>query len=130
MRYSVDFESRYRGGDVGWLERASSDPRWGNAVTRAVFNLAEPGDLTEVIASESGFAIAKLLRRSERRTAELGEVESRIRAELETHKRERVLAALRGELAGAAQVERDESYLEEIPLFAPLESASRSHTPG
>jgi hypothetical protein len=130
MRYSADFESRYRSGDVGWLGRESTDPRWGNELARAVFALAEPGDLTEVIATESGFAIGKLLRRSARRTAELGEVEARIRAELETRKRQRVLAALRAELAGAAQVTRDEDTLDGIPLFAPLESASRSRSPG
>jgi parvulin-like peptidyl-prolyl isomerase len=130
VRYSADFESRYRGGDIGWLERDSTDPRWGNEVARAVFALAEPGDLTDVVPTESGFAIARLLRRSERRTAGLAEVEASIRAELEAQRRVRVLAALRSELAGAARVQRDEQYLDEIPLFAPLETARRSKTPG
>jgi peptidyl-prolyl cis-trans isomerase D len=130
VRYSSDFESRYRGGDIGWLERESNDPRWGNEVARALFALPEPGDLSEVIPTENGFAIARLLRRSERRTAEFAEVEAQIRAELEAQRRERVLVALRSELAGMARVKLDEKYLDEIPLFAPLEWARRSHTPG
>jgi parvulin-like peptidyl-prolyl isomerase len=130
VRYSSDFESRYRGGDIGWLERDSTDPRWGNAVARAVFALSEPGDLSEVIATEAGFAIARLVRRTERRTADLEEVEPRIRAELEARRRERVLVLLREELAGMARVQRDERRLDEIPLFAPLETARRSDGPG
>jgi peptidyl-prolyl cis-trans isomerase D len=123
MRYSSDFESRYRGGDIGWLERDSTDPRWGNEVARALFALSEPGDVSDVIAVESGFAIALLVRRSERRTKGLAEVAPQIRAELEARKRERVLERLRRELDQGIDVRRDERRLDEIPLFAPLETA-------
>jgi parvulin-like peptidyl-prolyl isomerase len=130
LRYSSDFESRYRGGDIGWLERGSTDPRWGSEVARAVFALAEPGDVTEVIATEAGFAIATLLRRSERRTAELFEVEAQIREQLAVQRRERVLARMRAELAAASAVERDERHLDEIPIFPPLETARGGQGPG
>jgi parvulin-like peptidyl-prolyl isomerase len=130
LRYSSDFESRYRGGDIGWLERGSTDPRWGDEVARAVFALAEPGDVTEVIATDAGFAIATLLRRSERRTAELPEVEAQIREQLAEQRRERVLARLRAELAATSAVERDERHLDEIPLFPPLETARGGQGPG
>lgn len=130
MRYSSDFESRYRGGEVGWLERGASDPRWGEAVASAAFALSEIGDLSEVVTTEAGFAIVKLLRREERQTASLDEVKDVIRQEIESRRRKRVLARLRRQFDAGARVERDERQLDRIPLFAPSAAGRGSASPG
>jgi parvulin-like peptidyl-prolyl isomerase len=129
LRYSSDFESRYRGGEIGWLERGDTDPRWGEAVVNAAFSLPETGDLSEVVTTASGFAIVKLLRREARRTASLDEVQDVIRGEIEADRRRRVLVKLRRESAGGARVELDERQLDLIPLFAPR-AGSGSLPPG
>jgi len=130
MRYSSDFESRYRGGEIGWLERGARDPRWGDAVSRAAFALVESGDLSEVVTTETGFAIVKLLRREERRTASLEEVQDVIRVEIEERRRRQLLERLRRELSASASVERDERRLDQIPLFAPDAEAREGAPPG
>lgn len=122
VRYSADPASRYRGGDIGWLERGDRDPRFGDALTRAAFALESPGDLSSVIETGAGFAIAKLVRRRDARTVPFEEVREQIRAELEQERRRRVLTELVREVSGRVVVRRDESLLDELPLFAPVEA--------
>ena len=47
VNYSEDQDSRYRGGDIGWLQAGTIDGRWDRKVSEAVFALT---------ASEAGLS--------------------------------------------------------------------------
>lgn len=99
VEFSEDQETRYRGGDLGWIERDRPPARIDPAVIDAGFALPEPGACSGVIRGERGFYLVKLIERQAPSVAPLASVEPAIRARLLREKREKIeaefLAALR-----------------------------------
>jgi len=65
VRYSDDLSSRYRGGEVGWLLTGEKEYIWPEAVTEAIFALDKVGAVSELIATEDGFYLVKLMEKKE-----------------------------------------------------------------
>jgi parvulin-like peptidyl-prolyl isomerase len=61
VTYSDDQESRYRGGDIGWLQAGTVDGRRDRKVSDAIFALAAPGQISAVITADDGYYIVKLM---------------------------------------------------------------------
>ena len=61
VTYSEDQESRYRGGDIGWLPAGTVDGRRDRTVSDAIFALAVPGQISPVITADDGYYIVKLM---------------------------------------------------------------------
>ena len=61
VTYSEDAGSRYRGGDIGWLQAGAIDGRWDQRVSEGIFALRHPGDVSPVISAADGFYIVKLM---------------------------------------------------------------------
>lgn len=55
MRYSDEGTSRFKGGDIGWLQAGRAQYRWPDAVVEALFALSPEAPLSPVI--ESGDAV-------------------------------------------------------------------------
>jgi hypothetical protein len=53
--------SRYKGGDVGWLESRRGIDAWSNAVSEIAFALKERGDVSEVVARPEGVFLVRLI---------------------------------------------------------------------
>lgn len=58
MEYSEEPTSRFKGGDVGWLQ-AGSTSRWPDEVVKAAFALDAVGDISEVIATQEGYYVLR-----------------------------------------------------------------------
>lgn len=54
VQYSEDQASRYRGGDIGWLNAGDFNSRWPKAVLEAGYKL-EKGQTSEIIQTDTGF---------------------------------------------------------------------------
>lgn len=80
MTYSEEATSRFKGGDIGWLDAGASSYRWPDEVMKAAFVLAQKGDLSDVIETADGFYLLKKL---DSREAVVRSLEGRMRATLE-----------------------------------------------
>jgi hypothetical protein len=79
MTYSEEATSRFKGGDIGWLEAGASAYRWPEEVVDAGFALENPGDLSEVIETPGGFYLLKKL---DAREPTVRSLDGRLRATL------------------------------------------------
>jgi parvulin-like peptidyl-prolyl isomerase len=79
MEYSEEATSRFKGGDVGWLQAGASGYRWPDEVVKAAFALKAVGDISEVIEAKDGFYV---LRKLDLREPALQPLEGRFRSSI------------------------------------------------
>lgn len=103
--YSEDQETRYRGGDLGWVERHRHPQRIEPVVIEAGFALPQPGAISDVIRGERGFYLVKLVERQPPSVAPLEKVEPAIRAGLLRDKRAQIEAGFAAKIREAVPVE-------------------------
>jgi len=90
LTYSEDQATRYKGGDIGWLEADRQGYRWPNEVVAAGFALKNKGAISDVIPTAKGlFLVAKLDTR-EAVTTPLEQVEATLRRQIAAGKRQQV----------------------------------------
>jgi len=80
MTYSEEATSRFKGGDIGWMQAGEAKYRWPAVVVETGFALAEKGDLSDVIATDEGFYLLKKL---DSREAVVRSLDGRLRSSLE-----------------------------------------------
>jgi len=119
VRYSHDQASRYRGGDTGWLVRGPEE-RWDPQVMDAVFALRDPGDVSPLVTTPLGFAVAKLIERRPQETRPLEAGRRHIYERLLKQKRRDAYEAFLAEMERNVEVEVDEQLLGSLPAPAPL----------
>lgn len=98
--YSEHHASRFRGGEVGWLQREGGPDAWTKAVAGIAFDLGETGEVSEVIARDEGIFLVRIMeirpavtRSFEAVASELERAErDRLRAEVEAQFKERLAA--------------------------------------
>lgn len=61
MRYSDEGTSRFKGGDIGWLQAGRASYRWPDAVVDALFSLSEQAPYSEVITTADAVYVLKYL---------------------------------------------------------------------
>ncbi len=118
VRHSDDQASRYRGGDVGWLEKGQADSRFEPAVLDAMFALEQPGQMAPVIATEAGFYVVKLLDKKPERTKPLAAVADEMRARLLRSKRAERERELRDRAVAGVEVRMNESQIAALGFAA------------
>lgn len=84
VKYSDDQATRYQGGDIGWI---SDNSRWGKQLTSAFQLLSTPGDISEVLETEAGFYLLKLMELKPGGVQPLAEVRQQIVHQLFRDKR-------------------------------------------
>ncbi len=80
VEYSDDRSSRYQGGVVGWLvDQSEQRYRWDPEVIEAAFALEEPGEISPVVTTASGYFIVRLAELEPERITPLEQVADGIR---------------------------------------------------
>ncbi len=115
---SEDQESRYRGGEIGWVERGRQPLRIDPAAIEAGFALQSPGLISDVIAAPNGFYVVKLLERQAAAPTPLAQVEPRLRSRLLSEKQEQILAGFQSQLRQGLSVEVHTDRLKDIDTAA------------
>ncbi|MFP4598240.1 MAG: peptidylprolyl isomerase [Persicimonas sp.] len=109
--YSVDREIAGKGGDIGFVDEPEAGPERAE-LSEAVFALSEPGQVTQPVAFDEGFALATFLEERDAQTRPLDTVASEIREELTAQRREELRAQFVDELSEKASVEIDEQLVQ------------------
>lgn len=113
--YSDDQASRYRGGDIGWLEPDNFAYRWPRVVLEAGYALPD-GGVSEVLETEAGpYLVMKTDARPSQVTP-LAKVEPTIRHAVLIEKRKALEDAYRREIAQRIGSRIDEAALAAVPI--------------
>ena len=114
VKYSDHQPTRYRGGDTGWIDPSGNDPRWPKKVVEAIFSLTEPGKVSPVIETPSGFYIVKLMETRESEARPFETVRDRIRHRLIEQKKADVERAFYAALKAEIPVQVFDARLESV----------------
>lgn len=114
VEYSDHQQTRYRGGDTGWIEEGRYDQRFDKEIIDKIFDIIEPGQVTPVIETEGGYYIIKLIEKKESSTRPLREVRARIHHQLIIQKREQIEKKFYSELKSSIPVEIFKQKLDTI----------------
>lgn len=96
QEYSDDQTSRYRGGDIGWLDAGNFSYRWPRAVLEAGYAL-EKGQRSDIIETDTGLFVIMKTDARDGASASFAETQNSLRRELLATKREALQAAFLAE---------------------------------
>jgi len=114
IEYSEDQATRYKGGDIGWIEEGRGRYRWDSKVIAAGFSLGKIGEISEIIATDSGLFLVKLLDRREPVVSPLEQVKERIRHKLVLEKRKQIEKEFLEEMRAGTAIEIYPEVLEAV----------------
>ncbi len=113
--YSDDQVSRYRGGDIGWINEGVETGRWPESIIAAGFAL-ERGEVSDVLEEDEGFFLVKKTDGRERSVRSLESVQSTLRQSLLAQKRKKIEATFRAEAEELASAEFNLELLNTVDL--------------
>ena len=90
VNYSEDQNSRYRGGDIGWIQAGAIDGRWDRKVSDAISSLKVPGGISPVIDTTDGYYIVKLMEAKAATTRPFSAVKDGVRHQVLQEKKRQV----------------------------------------
>jgi peptidylprolyl isomerase len=90
VKYSEDQDSRYRGGDIGWLPVGTIDHRRDAKVSEAISGLKSPGEVSPVITAGDGYYIVKLIETKGATVRPFAEVKDGVRYQVVREKKKRL----------------------------------------
>ena len=90
IEHSEDQPSRYKGGDIGWLDQGRDGYRWPKDVITAGFSLATNGTVSEVIETPVGLYLVARLDWRDGAVTPLNDVQSTIQRQLAGEKRREI----------------------------------------
>jgi peptidyl-prolyl cis-trans isomerase C len=121
LDYSDDQSSRYRGGDIGWLESGNYSYRWPHQVLEAGYALSK-GQVSGLIETDQGFyVVMKTDHRDSYRVPE-AEVTASLGQTLRMQKQRELEAAYRQETASLAGVKINQRELATVEIGKPAKS--------
>jgi parvulin-like peptidyl-prolyl isomerase len=126
VRHSEDQATRYRGGDIGWLN--SETPGVDSRLLTALAAVAKPGDLAPLISTPRGVVIARLLEKKEAGVKALAEAGETIRYQLSRLKTQQAEANLQASLKAGLDIQVNQALVESISL--PVEQIEPPKMPG
>jgi peptidyl-prolyl cis-trans isomerase C len=124
-RHSEDQATRYRGGDIGWLN--PGDAR-NPALTEALFAVEKPGAVAPLIQTSGGYFIAKVTERKEAGFKPLAEVSEAIRYQLIRQQTQQAEGDFRAAIRQGLSIQINQSLLDSITV--PEEKVAPPRTPG
>lgn len=123
MKYSEEATSRFKGGDVGWLQAGRARYRWPDEVVEAAFSLSENGAISPVIETDSGDYV---LMRIDARAEAVQTLEGRLIASLQNKilkaKRADLTAQLNHEWAASVDVALQADVIAELKFPSQTDS--------
>ena len=127
-KYSEDRASRYTGGVIGWLiNHPDRRSRWEEPVVEAIFSLDEPGQIGDIIRTEKGYYLVRLVEREPAAPRPLDQVEAGIRHHLMRTKGRAAEEALDSEIRNGLDITINEEIFSEIK--GPPPAADAEHRP-
>jgi parvulin-like peptidyl-prolyl isomerase len=116
--YSDDQASRYRGGDMGWLNEGSFDYHWPHPVLEAGYRLTK-NEVSEIIQTEGGFYLVMKTDSRPSSTKSLAEVEAVLKHSLLASHRRELNESFQQESIDMAPVTINPSALADVELPSP-----------
>ncbi len=126
IEYSDEQTSRYRGGDLGWLDDGNYAYRWPRAVLETGYTLPKH-ELSEVIETEQGYYLVMKTDFRDGHTTPLAEVAAAIRQSLLVRGRQELNEAFRQESLRMAAARTDQAALKSVEMALPNALASASN---
>ncbi|MDX1570482.1 MAG: peptidyl-prolyl cis-trans isomerase, partial [Xanthomonadales bacterium] len=106
LENSEDQASRYVGGAIGWLSTEQPDRyKWGPKVVNALFELPEVGAVSDIIETDDGFYLVRLMAVDSGGDRDYSKLEAGIRRALLTEKQREARQQLLDDFSGGAKVE-------------------------
>jgi peptidyl-prolyl cis-trans isomerase C len=105
VEFSEDQESRYRGGDIGWVERERFPPRLGRDIIEAGFELTQLGQVSDVIQVKGGVCVLRLLERQAASVIPIEQAEPALRQRLVQARQEQIRQDFQSALRQRLRVE-------------------------
>jgi parvulin-like peptidyl-prolyl isomerase len=111
--HSQDQATRYKGGDIGWVEEGKSY-RFAPGVLSAGFALKNIGDISDILTTENGLYLVKLSDLRPQKVIPLSKTAPRIRHMLVKEKKEKIRKNFQKELHLAAKIETYPEILKNV----------------
>ena len=119
MEYSEEATSRFKGGDIGWMQAGQERYRWPEPVVAAAFAL-DKGSLSEVIQAPDGFYLLKKIDSREPVVPALdGRFETTLRNALLREKRATTVETFEKEWAQDLPIKMHEEVLSHLEFGSP-----------
>ncbi len=109
--YSDDQDSRYRGGDIGWLPVGSVDGRFDKKVSEAIAALKAPGQVSSVITASDGYYIVKLIESKGATVRPFAQVKDGVKYQVIQEKKQKIESDLIAQLKGRIPVSVNSALL-------------------
>ncbi len=127
-KYSEDRASRYTGGVIGWLiNHPDRRSRWEAPLVEAVFSLDEPGRIGEIVRTDKGYYLVRLVEKEPAAPRPLDQVKVGIRHQLMRTKGRAAEEALDSEIRNGLDITINEEIFPEIK--GPPPAADVEHRP-
>lgn len=127
VEFSEDQSTRYRGGDIGWMQAGRADARYDRLVTETLFALPQAGAVSEVLETPRGFYLVKYDESRAERVKPLAAVQAAIEHQLLVENRKRLESEWKQSVRAACVIEVFPEVLTRIQ--GALESASPARPP-
>lgn len=109
--YSDEQATRFKGGDIGWLDTDAAKYRWNSQALTAGFALRKTGEVSGVIHGEDGVYLVKLVDRREAEATPLKQIEPAARHQLLARKRQQIEKEFADQTRLAASVTIEEERM-------------------
>lgn len=127
MTYSEEATSRFKGGDIGWLQAGAMRYRWPQEVVDAGFALEAKGQLSDIIETEQG---VYLLKKIDARASQIRPLDDSLIATLQKtllkQQRSVLQAQVESDWAASVVVKRHDAVLSNIHLLTTSENNNES----
>jgi len=128
IEYSDDQASRYRGGDLGWLDGGNLNSRWPREVLETGF-AAESHRVSDVIETTTGFYLVMKTDARPGSMVSLAEVETTLRQSLAAKQRRAIELAFRESAVNGARTTINTDALAKVELQLPSLAAAQAREP-
>ena len=127
--YSDDRASMYQGGVMGWLiNHPGRKYKWDQSLIDALFALEKPGDVSELIETDKGFYVVRLVAAENVKEKTFDQVKKGIKNQMIQDRRQQVKEDFMTALMAGAEVEVDQQKLASIPALSTVVD-SKDKTP-
>ena len=118
--HSDDRSTMYQGGVIGWLiENPNRAYKWPAAVTQAVFELTDNGDMSDVIETDQGYFLVRLVAAENVQETQFEQISDGIKQKLLSDKQTAAKKAFLADIKSTARIEINEGLLKSIQPINP-----------
>ena len=120
MRYSDEGSSRFKGGDIGWMQAGRESYRWPELVVEALFNLSPDMPLSPVIETSDAVYLVKYIDSRPEQVRPLdAALKQGIRGKLLAQERAKASASVEAAWTREVAVEFDRNAAEQLNFSSP-----------